>query len=147
MFETLEKHSTYGEEHLILEVVKALDGNRTRFQTKGRFRNLLASGKIRASDTVPQQWIVMPGNFGKRARAREERERLRSTVITTSPSDGDGETGPGSDAKQHDGTDDDEVMDSKLDEDDDETDNEHKEKFDGGDSEDSYHSNGSEDGA
>lgn len=65
LFQTLEKHASLGEDELLQEIVKALDGSRTRFQTKGRFRNLLASGKIRASETVPQHWIVMPGNFRK----------------------------------------------------------------------------------
>ena len=123
----------------MLEVVKALSGSRTRFQTKGRFRNLLASGKIRSVNTSPRQWMVMPGNFGKRARAREERERERLKQLSAL-----------SDAEQEktEHIDDVHVLGSKMDEDEDETDHEHREKsLAEADSEDSFRSHGSEEAA
>lgn len=59
LFETTRRFPHMREEDLLIEIVSALGGSRTRFQTKGRFRNLLASGRIRASETTPKQWIVM----------------------------------------------------------------------------------------
>lgn len=83
LFSTLEKYSHLPENDLLHEVVKALGGSRTLFQTRGRFRNLLANGRIRTSNTVPKRWIVVPGRSGRRVRVNwksEENQILYNTV-------------------------------------------------------------------
>lgn len=83
LFSTLEKYSHLPENDLLHEVVKALGGSRTMFQTRGRFRNLLANGRIRTSNTVPKRWVVVPGRSGRRVRVNwksEENQILFHTV-------------------------------------------------------------------
>lgn len=83
LFAALEKYSHLPENDLLHEIVKALGGSRTLFQTRGRFRNLLANGRIRTSNTVPKRWIVVPGRSGRRVRVNwksEENQILFHTV-------------------------------------------------------------------
>lgn len=83
LFDTLEKFPTLSEDMLLQEIVKALSGSRTLFQTKGRFRNLLASGRIRKTDSKPQKWTIIPGKASRRVRVNwtdEENEILFATI-------------------------------------------------------------------
>lgn len=83
LFATLEKFPFMSETELVDEIVKALAGSRTHFQTRGRFRNLLANGRIRVSDSNPRKWVVVPARGGRRVRvnwSEEEEEVLMETV-------------------------------------------------------------------
>lgn len=73
LFDAVIRGSVLSEDDLVTEIVSALGGSRTRFQAKGRFRNLLVSGRIRKSEENPAGWIVVDGNLDKRRkRAKKE---------------------------------------------------------------------------
>ncbi|PXF49243.1 hypothetical protein BWQ96_01032 [Gracilariopsis chorda] len=58
LYTHIQRYPFMEENELVTRVASKLEGNRTKAQTKSRFRYLLASGKILKSDSTPPKWVL-----------------------------------------------------------------------------------------